>query len=191
MELIKKHFNKKNPLTKIFNRNTIKISYSCTKNMKAIIQGHNTKIINNNAKAVNTVDNKQCNCRKRACPLNGKCLASKCVIYQATVQCPNKEDKKYVGLTEGDFKTRFTGHVQSFNDPCKKSASAMAKYVWEENLQPEPNIRWEILKHTVPYKPGNKDCDLCLSEKFAIMNVSENKNYLNKRSEIKKLCPHK
>ena len=171
--------------------NTIKISYSCTKNMKAIIQGHNNKIMNSKVMTNDTIDDKQCNCRKRACPLNGKCLASKCVIYQATVICPNKEDKKYVGLTEGDFKTRFTGHIQSFNDPGKKSASAMATYVWNQNLQPEPNVKWEILRQTTPYKPGNRDCDLCLSEKVAIMSASKDNNYLNKRSEIKKLCPHK
>ena len=37
--LIDKHFKKDTFLGKLFNRNTIKLSYSCTKNMKAIITG--------------------------------------------------------------------------------------------------------------------------------------------------------
>ena len=35
--LINKHFPKSNKLHKIFNRNTIKISYSCMKNLNSII----------------------------------------------------------------------------------------------------------------------------------------------------------
>ncbi|MCP3850980.1 MAG: hypothetical protein GY694_12190, partial [Gammaproteobacteria bacterium] len=40
LALIDKHFNSSNPLHKIFNRKTIKLSYSCTPNMRAIIQQH-------------------------------------------------------------------------------------------------------------------------------------------------------
>ena len=55
-KLLKKHFPKSNPLSKIFNKNTIKISYSCTRNMKSIMSSHNKKIL--------TPKNKQvrCNC---------------------------------------------------------------------------------------------------------------------------------
>ena len=43
---IDKHFPKSNKLSKLLNRNTVKISYSYTKTIKAIIQSHNAKIIN-------------------------------------------------------------------------------------------------------------------------------------------------
>ena len=33
-KILKKNFPKSNPFSKIFNKNTIKISYSCTRNMK-------------------------------------------------------------------------------------------------------------------------------------------------------------
>ena len=188
IDLIDKHFSKKNPLSKIFNRNTLKIGYSCTKNMKAVMQSHNNKLINNN---INTSNQKQCNCTKNACPLNGTCLAKKCVIYQANIVGPQNEQKKYIGLTEGPFKTRFTGHKQSFTQSSKKTATTLSKYVWENNLQPQPSVTFEILKQTKPYQPGARDCDLCLSEKVAIMNVVNNQMYLNKRNEIKKVCPHK
>ena len=37
-KILGKDFLKTNPLSKIFNKNTVKISYSCTRNMKSIYQ---------------------------------------------------------------------------------------------------------------------------------------------------------
>ena len=45
MKLIDKHFKHDNILHKIFNRKTLKISYSCTKNIFQIINNHNKGII--------------------------------------------------------------------------------------------------------------------------------------------------
>jgi hypothetical protein len=47
LELVDKHFPPGNTLRKIFNRNAIKISYSCMNNMASIIKGHNKKVLNN------------------------------------------------------------------------------------------------------------------------------------------------
>ena len=52
LSLIDKHFPKHHGYSKIFNRNTVKVSYCCTKNMKNNIQSHNKKILHsNNTKA--------------------------------------------------------------------------------------------------------------------------------------------
>ena len=189
LELIDKHFTRKNPLSKIFNRNTLKIGYSCTKNMRSIIQSHNNKVLNSD---VQVVSNKptHCNCVKRACPLDGECRTTRCVVYHASVTGQN-ETKNYIGLTEGDFKTRYGGHIQSFNDPNKKSASTLSKYVWDKGLQPDPNVKYTVLKRRTPYQPGSQNCDLCLSEKVAIMGIRKDKSYLNTNSELKKTCIHK
>ena len=45
LKLIHKHFNQNNILHKIFDRKTLKISYSCTKNFFEIINNHNKEII--------------------------------------------------------------------------------------------------------------------------------------------------
>ena len=45
LTLIDKHFPKSNPLHKILNRNTLKLSYSCMNNVKAIISNHNKAVI--------------------------------------------------------------------------------------------------------------------------------------------------
>ena len=61
LKLIDKYFPRSSKLHKIFNRNTIKVSYSCTENMSMIIKKHNKKIINNKA----TPTTPPCNCRKK------------------------------------------------------------------------------------------------------------------------------
>ena len=43
---LEKHFNRDNPLSRIFNRNTVKISYSCPKNMYNILSNHNRRLLN-------------------------------------------------------------------------------------------------------------------------------------------------
>ena len=43
-KMLKKNFSKSNPFSKIFNKNTIKISHSFTRNMKLIISSHNKQI---------------------------------------------------------------------------------------------------------------------------------------------------
>ena len=44
--LIKKDFAKTNKLHRIFDRNTVKISYSCMSNISSIISGHNKNLLN-------------------------------------------------------------------------------------------------------------------------------------------------
>ncbi|GFS11114.1 hypothetical protein ElyMa_006663400 [Elysia marginata] len=53
---------------KIINKNTVKLSYSCTPNIKQIICRHNKRRINETSKKVSTT--KLCNCMdKPSCPL--------------------------------------------------------------------------------------------------------------------------
>ena len=68
LDLLDKHFPQNNQLHKIFNRNTVKVSYSCTPNVGSIIKSHNKKLTNAENKQT-----KHCNCRrKQECPLEGK-----------------------------------------------------------------------------------------------------------------------
>ena len=113
LKLIDKHFPNRSKLHSIFNRNTIKISYSCMPNIKSKIESHNSKIIKKNK--VDDNASKKCNCRDRGnCPLNGKCL-SQGIIYQAIVTTDNNTST-YVGLTGGPFKSRYHNHIKSFKN---------------------------------------------------------------------------
>ena len=67
--LINRHFPKSHRLHKIFNRNTVKVSYSCMQNMSKIYKGHNSKITSTLSKQLTL-----CNCWvKGECTMDGKC----------------------------------------------------------------------------------------------------------------------
>ena len=48
LKLIDKHFPEGSQLNKIFNRNTVKVSYSCMSNVASIIKSHNKKVSSTN-----------------------------------------------------------------------------------------------------------------------------------------------
>ena len=78
--LLDKHFPKSHLLHKIFNRNTIKVSYSCIDNVSQIVKQHNRNFSNKKEKKTNP-----CNCRnKNESPLNGNCKVQN-FIYKCTV----------------------------------------------------------------------------------------------------------
>ena len=191
LRLIDKHFPKTNPLSRIINRNTVKVSYSCTKNMKQLMQSHNMKILNQEKKES---PKKKCNCQRHNrenCPLNGRCVQTD-AIYHAEVRNGDDDavNRKYVGSTV-HFKRRYYGHTESFRHEAKKNSTALSAHVWDKGLNPEPDIEWSILGHAPAYKPGNKNCDLCLTEKAQIARNFSKKEYLNKRTEIAQKCRHK
>ena len=45
LDLIEKHFPIRHKFRKLFNRNNLKVSYSCMRNMKTIVNSHNKKIL--------------------------------------------------------------------------------------------------------------------------------------------------
>ena len=151
LTLVDNHFPRDHKLRKIFNRNTIKISYSCMNNTKQIIDNHNKRILRSsghtNVPADHTKNNKTCNCRqKNTCPLNGHCLQSS-VIHQATVtRSDNNTTETYIGLTENDFKTRNRNHTASFRHTRLRNSTEVSKHIWtlkDSNIKHV--ISWRIL----------------------------------------------
>ena len=134
-----KHFPKAHRLRKNFNRNTIKVSFSCMNNTKQIIDNYNKRILSPSehidstadSTAINTKDNKTCNCRQNnTCPLNGNYLQSS-VLYQATVtRKDNSTSETYIGLTENDFKTRYRNHTASFRRAKHRNSTELSKNIW-------------------------------------------------------------
>ena len=85
LHLLDKHFNRGNPLSRIFNRNTVKISYSYTKNMYNILSNHNRRLLNELTTRDRNPNVESCNCRnKEECPLGGRCTTRN-VVYQACI----------------------------------------------------------------------------------------------------------
>ena len=193
LNLLNRCFPKNHKLRKIFNRNTVKISYRCMSNTKQIIDNHNKKILKtHNNNTLDTKTDKTCNCRrKETCPLTGNCLQSS-LIYQATViRKDNNTSETYVGLTENSFKIRFRNHTSSFRNACNKNSTELSKHIWslkDKNI--EHTISWKILAKAKPYSPANKRCNLCLLEKYFIIRNPELCT-LNKRNELVSSCRHR
>ena len=185
--LINFHFPKHHKYHKIFNRNTIKISYSCTKNIKSIIQSHNKKILSDTKQT----EDRLCNCiEKNKCPLEGKCLTKE-LIYKATVTCDktNNQTKTYIGLAETTFKKRFANHKKSFNIERYEKETELSKEVWSLKREGnQPTIKWKIIRVCPPFNRASMRCYLCLNEKFEIATNSE--HLLNSRNEIISKCRH-
>ena len=198
LSLIDKHFPKDHSLRKIFNRNTIKISYSCMNNTKQVIDNHNKRILHSSHSSYTkdnkdgTRTNKTCNCRqKNNCSLNGNCLQSS-VVYQATVtRNDNNTSETYIGLTETDFKTRHRNHTASFRHAKHKNSTELSKHIWTlKNDNIDYSISWRVLSSSSPYNSSSKRCNLCLKEKFLII-YQPDLSSLSKRNELISSCRHR
>ena len=197
LSLIDKHFPKDHSLRKIFNRNSIKISYSCMNNTKQIIDNHNKRILHSSYSPYtkdnkDSTTNKTCNCRqKNNCPLNGNCLRPS-VVYQATVtRNDNNTSETYIGLTETDFKTRHRNHIASFRHAKHKNSTELSKHIWTlKNDNIDYSISWRVLSSSSPYNSSSKRCNLCLKEKFLII-CRPDLSSLNKRNELVSSCRHR
>ena len=128
LKIVSRHFPKTGFYGKLFNKNTIKISYSCMPNLEKEISNHNHKTLQNANKTSEDKDNKLCNCRvKSNCPVNGECL-TKGVIYKATVSHDNNE-RIYIGSTGRQFKSRYYEHIQSFKNEVKKESTKLSRFI--------------------------------------------------------------
>ena len=108
-KLVKKNFSK-HRYHEIFNKNNIKVSYSCMDNMEKLVKKHN-----NNRLRKNDTNQRNSNCRaNNTCPLDGKCLSSN-IVYSAEVLSGNNQHRdKYFGIYEKEFKTKLGNHKNSF-----------------------------------------------------------------------------
>ncbi len=151
LQLIDKHFPPNNKLHKLFNRHTIRVSYSCSENMKTFINRHNKTILkkhNQQTKPTSTNDSRLCNCRnQKQCPIQGHCLQAN-VVYKAEVTTTdNNETKTYIGVTATEFKTRFRNRTKSLNRKKYRNETELSKYIWRlKDSKRSHKIKWEIIK---------------------------------------------
>ena len=183
LRLVTKHFPKPSKLSKIFNRNTIKVSYCCLPNVASIIAGHNKKKLENRP-----VDD-GCNCRvKGDCPLNNKCQATS-IVYEATVRSGNNE-RTYIGISEPPFKVRYANHCTSFRHERYRNSTGLSKHIWDlKEKEEEYELEWKIGERAKPYNTVTKRCGLCLAEKHRII-MSNKAETINKRADLVTKCRH-
>ena len=184
LKLIRTHFHVRHKFHKIFNKNTVKLSYSCTRNIASIISGHNKGLLRGAPPP-----ERDCNCRNREeCPLDNKCLTPN-IVYEANVTShPDEVEKDYRGLCSTVFKNRFGVHKEGFNHRKYSKGCELAKYVWElKDAQKTFDVKWSILEKVRGRLVGGQR-RLCVTETMLI-NEHPNKEKLLNKNSIKK-CRH-
>ena len=139
------------------------------------------------------------------CPLTGK-FKDKCrtkgVVYQVLVKSGEKV-WNYFGQTYRSFHSRWGEHKRDMERKEKKgTGTALSAKVWElKNAGKTVKVEPRIIRRAHPYKTGDSNCDLCLTEKTCIaLNHKAPKDVfelpprcrlLNIRTEIMEGCQHK
>ena len=186
LKIIDECFPKGHPLHKIFNRNTVKMSYKCMPNMARSIAGHNSRFLQQQS----VTPPAKCNCQKgiQHCPVEGRCLTTG-VVYKATVTSQTGCEY-YTGLTSRSFKVRRKEHNSDFNNRNRKGTH-LSTYIWALKDRGEAySVKWDITDRAPPFNPTSKKCRLCLKEKWNIM-FKPKAATLNVRSEIFSTCRHR
>lgn len=186
LDLLKKHFPSTSKFHSLFNKNNIKISYSCMPDMASIINKHNKSILR--ADSPEPVGG--CNCRTglSTCPLNGECLTDN-VIYRAEVVTDN-DNKLYFGSCSTTFKERYGDHKMSINNINYKNKTELSTYTWQlKDKKIDFKVNWKIIARAQCYKKGSFSCNLCLTERYFILKADRN-TILNNRESMTK-CLHR
>ena len=182
MSLTDKHFPSHHKLHKLFNRNIVKISYSCLPNIKSIINAHNRKILYPSP----TIGRRTCHCINiPQCPQQQKYLSDN-ILYQGNINPigESSETKVYYGICETTFKLRYANHKKSFNHRSRKSDTELSNKIWKtKSNKHSVNTTREILGRHQTYNTSSERCSLCLNEKLKIA-LHRNNNMRNKRTEI-------
>ena len=113
------------------------------------------------------------------------------VIYRADVTNEANNDQKfYFGLAETTFKERYNNHKGDVKHIKSQYNTELTKYIW--NLK-NNSIQYNINSKVVDKVYGNANltmCKLYLMEKLWIINHINDKNMLNKKSELINKCRH-
>lgn len=173
-------------LSKIFNRNTVNISYSCTSNTKKIFKGQNIKNLNLSGANVNTI--KEC-CNKTKCPLNGNYKVEG-MVYRVIVEQEMGQEKYILDPRRGCLKWGGINTTLLLNWQSKRIVQNLPVWNVREKNNKSPSIKWDILKKTWACNSGGEMCRLCQKEKLAIMMYTNWSNLLNERSEVMADCKH-
>ena len=158
-KLLHMHFPKTHKFYKIFNKNTVKLSYSRMRNMACITASYNKTILRLN------IQDYGYNYRKMSeCPMQSKCLTPN-IINEATVTSNTDiVEKIYFGLCETSFKNRYRNHTRSFRLQSYSKDTELSKYVWELKKENKmPFIKCRILRK-VSAKTRFNYCKLYLME---------------------------
>lgn len=139
--LINKYFSQEHKFYKIFNKNALKLSYSCMPNLKILINNHNQDIHKDQRQSTP----KSCICSKKMdCLVNGLRLTES-LLYYTTISC-NKENytKLYKVIYETTFKKHNSNHKNCFTVPTYKDDTKLSTKYWVLKAKQPNSKSWWI-----------------------------------------------
>ena len=147
-----------------------------------IIKRHNKRATKTNARSITPW-----NCRdKNNCSVNGNCrvenVGCKCVVSTTK----KSKEHVYIGVAESDWKQHYYNHTMSFENQERKTDTALSTFLWElqKSIKETPKLTWSVSKVVLRYSNISKRCLLGLNEKLLIATYSDQKQLLNKGSEL-------
>ena len=122
--------------------------------------------------------------------MEGNCQVNN-VVYKCDVTRPLSKEV-YLGLAEGEWKSSFYNHKLSFKHKRYYNKTTVSSYMWRfKSVSSEiPDLKWSVLRCVPPYSNISKKCLLCLYGKLEIVTYQNQKELLNKRSELLCKCRH-
>ena len=189
LRIIDTSFPPGNPLRKLFNRSTVKVSYKCMPNMSSLVSSHNVKLLQ---KDEHQQQPQGCNCQggPGTCPLTPAECQKDNVIYVASVTSPDGVEH-YTGLTSNTFKKRWSKHEGDFRNTKDKHNTRLSTHIWKLKQENKPyQTNWEILDRAPTHNPTSRKCRLCLKEIYYIIFRPDSAS-LNKKHELFNTCRHR
>ena len=186
--MVEECFPEGHKLRKIFNKNTLKLSYSCMPNVKRKIDQHNHSLLHGKQN-----DPKPCVCTNYECPLDKRCRQAD-IVYQASVTDARNNQtntETYIGMTALEFPARYANHRLSFRNKKYRSSTKLANHVWKlkDSKCTDYAIRWKVVDRAPAYNNISKKCHLCLLERYYIIYHPEMAS-LNEAPKLTSKCRH-
>ena len=157
-------------------------------NISQIIKRHNKRVTKTNGRSI-----APCNWRdKNNCPMNGNFRIEN-VVYKCVVSTTRKsKEQVYNGVAEGNWKQRYYYYIMSFRNQKHKNDTALSTFLWELQKSTKENLKltWSVLKVVPGHSNISKLCLLCLTEKLLVATYPDQKQLLNKGSELIDKCRH-
>ena len=156
LKLIEKHFPKTFKFHKIFNKNNVKVSYSCLIYFANMIKLHNNRILYEET----AQGQHRCNCwQKDVGPLVGNCLGKE-LIHQCNLKENTASNEvNYNSLTENTFiKNWFYKHHNSLKCKSMVNFTELFKaFLGNENKRHQnPIMHSLVIDHSKTYKQVKK-----------------------------------
>ena len=96
----------------------------------------------------------------------------------------NKDSHIYYGANDGELKSWFNNHTNSFRYRHHEQDTERSKHI--RKLQDKGinfKVKWSVAAYASTYRCGSRRCDLYLTEKYLIARANH-KNFLNNRTDL-------